>query len=99
MPLYNIRYVLGVALIGALGQLDSYQLPDSKGYSSAMRYLLNYSDEDRQQLRDEVLATTQKHFNEFGKTLNKAFENGAVSVLCSPEAAEKAAIETRTKVL
>jgi Zn-dependent M16 (insulinase) family peptidase len=87
------------ALIGAIGQLDSYQLPDAKGYSSAIRYLLDYTDEERQTLRDEVLATTQKHFNAFGETLNKAFEHSAVSVLCSPEAAEKAGIETRTKVI
>ncbi|MEE9368555.1 MAG: insulinase family protein [Pontiella sp.] len=87
------------ALIGAIGTLDSYQLPDSKGYSSSMRYLLDYTDEERQQLRDEVLATTQTHFNAFGETLNKAFENSAVSVLCSPETAAKTALGTKTKVL
>jgi len=87
------------ALIGAIGQLDSYQLPDAKGYSSAMRYLLDYTDAERQQLRDEVLATTQEHFNAFGKTLNKAFEQSMVSVLCSPEAAAEAGLETTTKVL
>ncbi|VGO19162.1 hypothetical protein SCARR_01219 [Pontiella sulfatireligans] len=87
------------ALIGAIGQLDSYQLPDSKGYSSTARFLLDYTDEERQQLRDEVLATTQEHFNAFGNTLNRAFKNGAVSVLCSPESAEKAGLQTKTKVL
>jgi Zn-dependent M16 (insulinase) family peptidase len=87
------------ALIGAIGTLDAYQLPDAKGYSSTMRYLLNYSDEERQQLRDEVLATTQEHFNAFGDTLIKAFEDSAVSVLCSPESAERAGLETKTKVL
>ena len=87
------------ALIGAIGSLDSYQLPDSKGYASCMRYLLDYTDAERQQLRDEVLATTQEHFNAFGETLIKAFENSAVSVLCSPESAERAGLETRTKVL
>jgi Zn-dependent M16 (insulinase) family peptidase len=87
------------ALIGAIGTLDAYQLPDSKGYSSCMRFLLDYTDEERQQLRDEVLATTQEHFNAFGDTLNKAFETGAVSVLCSPDAASEAGLETITKVL
>ncbi|MDF7826019.1 insulinase family protein [Pontiellaceae bacterium B12227] len=87
------------ALIGAIGTLDSYQLPDSKGYSSCMRYLLDYTDAERQQLRNEVLATTQEHFNAFGETLIKAFENSAVSVLCSPESAERAGLETMTKVL
>jgi Zn-dependent M16 (insulinase) family peptidase len=87
------------ALIGAIGQLDAYQLPDAKGYTSGMRYLLGYTDEERQQLRNEVLATTQEHFNAFGKVLNKAFEHPAVSVLCSAEAAATAGLETKTKVL
>ena len=87
------------ALIGAIGQLDAYQLPDSKGYSSMMRYLLDYTDEERQKLRDEILATTQKDFNAFGDVLNKAFEQSAVSVLCSPEAADKANLKTITRVL
>jgi Zn-dependent M16 (insulinase) family peptidase len=87
------------ALIGAIGQLDAYQLPDAKGYSSTMRYLLDYTDEERQQLRDEVLATTQADFNAFGEILNKAFKNNAVSVLCSPQAADEARIATVTKVL
>ena len=64
-----------------------------------MRYLLGYTDAERQQLRDEVLATTQAHFNAFGKTLNKAFEQSAVSVLCSPDAAAEAGLETTTPVL
>ncbi len=87
------------ALIGAIGTLDAYQLPDAKGYSSCMRYLLHYTDAERQQLRDEVLATTQEHFNAFGDVLIKAFEQSAVSVLCSPEAAERAGLETKTRVL
>lgn len=87
------------SLIGAIGTLDSYQLPDAKGFSSCMRHLLDYTDAERQQLRDEVLATTQEHFNAFGETLIKAFKNSAVSVLCSPESAERAGLETKTKVL
>jgi Zn-dependent M16 (insulinase) family peptidase len=87
------------ALIGAVGQLDAYQLPDAKGYSSTMRYLLRYTDEERQTLRDEVLATTQRHFNAFGEVLNSAFEKPAVSVLCSPEHARAAGLETITRVL
>ena len=64
-----------------------------------MRYLLDYTDAERQQLRDEVLATTQEHFNAFGETLIKAFENSDVSVLCSPESADRADLKTKTRVL
>ncbi len=87
------------ALIGAIAQLDSYQLPDTKGYFSTMHYLLNYTNKERQKLRDEVLATTQEHFNAFGDLLNRAFENNKVSVLCSPDAAKQANLEIKTKVL
>jgi Zn-dependent M16 (insulinase) family peptidase len=87
------------ALIGAIGQLDAYQLPDAKGYASTMRYLIDYTDEERQQLRDEVLATTQEHFNAFGRVLSKAFKNPSVAVLCSADAAADAGLETRTRVL
>ncbi|MCF7816940.1 MAG: insulinase family protein [Kiritimatiellales bacterium] len=89
------------ALIGAIGQLDAYQLPDAKGYSSAMRYLLDFTDAERQKLRDEVLATTQEHFNAFGDTLNKAFMQSAISVLCSVESAEKSGVSfaATTKVM
>jgi Zn-dependent M16 (insulinase) family peptidase len=87
------------ALIGAIGQLDAHQLPDTKGYSSLMRYLLGFSDEKRQQLRDEVLSTTQEHFHAFGEVLHQAFLDPSVSVLCSAETAEQAGMATRTKVL
>ncbi len=87
------------ALIGAIGQLDAYHLPDAKGYSSTLRYLLDFTDQKRQKLRDEVLATTQEHFNAFGEVMNTAFEKASVIALCSAETAEKAALDTITKVL
>ena len=87
------------SLIGAIGQLDAYQLPDAKGYSSCMRYLLNYTDDERQKLRDEVLATTQEHFNAFGDVLTRAFDQPDISVLCSPEAAATAGLENQIKVI
>lgn len=92
------------ALIGAIGQLDAYQLPDAKGYSSTARYLLNYTDAERQQLRDEVLATTQADFNAFGDILNRVFSDPGIAVLCSADslaAAEKQGfrVAAKTKVL
>ena len=77
------------ALIGAIGQLDHYQLPDAKGYSDTQRYLLQFSDAQRQKIRDEVLSTTPAHFHAFGETLSAAFTNPAIAVLCSPDAARQ----------
>ncbi len=87
------------SLIGAIGQLDAHQLPDAKGYSSCLRYMLGFSDEQRQKLRDEVLATTPDHFHAFGELLQRAFTHSSVAVLCSADTAEQAGLTTVTKVL
>ena len=50
------------AVIGTIGDIDSYQLPDAKGYTAFMRHLLGVSDEERQQRRDQILGTTLKDF-------------------------------------
>ena len=50
------------AIIGTIGDIDSYQLPDSKGYTAFMRHVLGVTDEERQQRRDEILGTTIKDF-------------------------------------
>lgn len=87
------------ALIGAIGQLDAHQLPDAKGYSDCMRFLLGYTDEERQRLRDEVLATTPAHFQAFGELLTSAFERPAIAVICATDTADKSNLETKTKVI
>ena len=45
-----------------MGDIDAYQLPDAKGYSALVRHLLGVSDEERQQRRDQILATSNKDF-------------------------------------
>lgn len=83
------------AIIGTMGDLDSYQLPDSKGYTSLMRHLLQVKDAERQQRREEVLATTEKDFHEFGEALEATRAPEAkVCAVTSPEAAA-AAIKER----
>lgn len=72
------------AIIGAVGQLDKYLLPDAKGFAATQRYLIGYTDVDRQQLRDEVLATTLDDFRKFGDVLMKAGAAGRVVVTGSP---------------
>ncbi|KAI8467060.1 MAG: peptidase M16C associated-domain-containing protein [Monoraphidium minutum] len=53
------------AVIGTMGDIDAYQLPDAKGYAQFSRYLLGVTDEERQERRDQILATSQKDFREF----------------------------------
>jgi Zn-dependent M16 (insulinase) family peptidase len=87
-------------IIGAIGDLDAYLLPDAKGYTSMMRYLTGRTDEMRQRIRDEVLSTNGEDFIAFGEVLEKAAHSEAVTVMGSQSAIESANIGLKvTKVL
>ena len=73
-------------IIGVVGQLDSYQLPDAKGLTSMVRHLTGYDDALRQRLRDEVLATTVADVHAFSDLLDKVARVGSVAVLGSAQA-------------
>jgi Zn-dependent M16 (insulinase) family peptidase len=88
------------AIIAAIGDLDAYQLPDAKGYTSMMRYLTNRTDEFRQKTRDEVLSTNGEDFIAFGEVLEKAAQSNAITVMGSQNALESANLGLEvTKVL
>jgi len=92
------------SIIGAIGTIDAYQLPDAKGYSALVRHLIGYSDEARQHYRDEVLSTTAADFHAFAGVLDRLNEAGEIVVLGSPDAIAAAQTEgglefTITKVL
>ncbi len=76
------------AIIGAIGEIDAYQLPDAKGYTSLARYLIGIDDEERQRLRDEVLGTTPADFHKFGEVLDAARADSAVVVLGAAESVQ-----------
>ena len=78
------------SIIGAIGGLDAYQLPDAKGYTSLVRYLTGETDEQRQQYRDEVLSTTTADFKALGEVLAQVNDDGVVVVLGSAAAIAKA---------
>jgi Zn-dependent M16 (insulinase) family peptidase len=81
---------LSKSIIGAIGRIDDYQLPDAKGYTSLMRYLVNESDDERQRYRDQVLATTGADLKAFAATLEQVNRHGPVVVLGSQEAIHRA---------
>ena len=68
------------AIIGAIGSLDAYQLPDAKGWTALTRYLTGLSDSERQRRREQVLRTTLKDFHRFGDVL-AAVREGQIVVL------------------
>ncbi|QHO34395.1 hypothetical protein HN51_027949 [Arachis hypogaea] len=73
------------AIIGTIGDVDSYQLPDAKGYSSMLRYLLGITEEERQRRREEILATSLKDFKEFVDAMEAVKDKGVTVAVASPE--------------
>jgi Zn-dependent M16 (insulinase) family peptidase len=80
-------------IIGTIGTMDAYQLPDAKGFTSMARYLTGDTDEVRQQLRDEVLSTTIDDFRHFADALDTISEKGLVVVLGSQSAMDAAEMD------
>jgi hypothetical protein len=73
------------AIIGTIGEMDTYLLPDAKGYTALNRYLIGETDADRQLLRDQVLATTAADFTNFADVVDLVRTHGHVTVLGSAE--------------
>ncbi|KAB1207104.1 Presequence protease 2, chloroplastic/mitochondrial [Morella rubra] len=73
------------AIIGTIGDVDSYQLPDAKGYSSMLRYLLGITEEERQRRREEILTTSLQDFKEFADVIEAVKDKGVVAAVASPE--------------
>ena len=79
------------SIIGTIGDIDAYQLPDAKGRTAFMRHILGITEEERQRRREEVLGTSLKDFKDFGDILEEASrKSGKVVVVTSPERAEAA---------
>ena len=73
-------------IIGTIGDIDKYRLPDARGYTSMIRQLSGETDEDRQRMREEIFSTTASDFKNFARALEAVKETGIVKVLCSESA-------------
>lgn len=74
------------AIIGAIADLDAYQLPDARGFTAMARYLVGDDDAYRQQIRDEVLGTTPADFRAFADVLDTLRDNAALVVMGGEDA-------------
>ena len=54
-------------IIGTIGEIDTYRLPDAKGFASMQRHLIGDTDEARQRMRDEILSTTAADIRDFAE--------------------------------
>ncbi|MGC8490889.1 MAG: insulinase family protein [Syntrophobacteraceae bacterium] len=84
---------VGKAIVGAIGEIDSYMLPDMKGYVSMLRTFTGETEEIRQKLREQVLSTTAEDFRAFADVLEAVNRDGIVKVLGSQTAIEAALAE------
>ena len=80
---YLQKHVLGAeelnaAIVGAIGELDTYLLPDAKGSTAYARTLSHDAEENRQRMRDEVLGATPAHFKAFGQALEAFSSRGRI---------------------
>ncbi len=78
------------SIIGTIGGVDGYLLPDAKGYTSLIRHLTANTDAARQRMRDEILATSVADFRRFGEALAAVAAKGRITVLGSETAIAKA---------
>ncbi|RYE07164.1 MAG: peptidase M16 [Hyphomicrobiales bacterium] len=86
------------SIIGAIGSIDTYRLPDAKGFTSLMWELTGNSDANRQQRRDEILGASSADVKRFAEVLGEVAKAGQVVVL-GPEASIKAANDERGNFL
>ena len=80
------------AIIGAIGHLDAYLLPDAKGFVSMLRQLTGDTEEDRQSMREEILATSTADFKAFADVLDRFRTEGIVKVLGAQSALDESAV-------
>ncbi len=86
------------SIIGVIGDMDGYEFPDAKGYSSMWRTLTGTTEALRQQRRDEVLNTSVADFKALAEAVDAIRDKGHVVVL-GGEAAITAANEKRPGLL
>src|SRR6266446_4664765 len=80
-------------IIGTIGEIDTYRLPDAKGFASMQRYLIGDTDAGRQRMREEILSTTATDIRNFGDAMAQVAAKGRVVVLGSEQAIEAANAE------
>lgn len=83
---------LTLAIVGAIGDLDTI-LPDARGAASLSRHLTDDRDDLRQQMREEILGTTRRHFTEFADVMAESGQSRDGVCVLGGSAAENAATE------
>ena len=87
------KAALEAAIVGAIGEMDTYLLPDAKGRVAFSRHLTGETEAMRSKARQEVLGTTADHFRAFGQALARAGEQKTQVAALGGDVLEKTAAE------
>ncbi|WP_338607420.1 insulinase family protein [Pelagibacterium nitratireducens] len=71
------------SIIGTIGDLDPYLLPDAKGYTALMRILTGVTEDYRQKRREQVLSTSEADFAKAADLLDEVARNGHIVAMGS----------------
>lgn len=82
------------SVIGVIGGVDGYRLPDAKGFTSMLWELMGDTDTARLQRREEILTASQSDFTALADGLD-ALKSDAEVVVLGSETAIKAANDDR----
>lgn len=88
------------SVVGSIGDMDHYMLPDAKGFTALARELTKEDDDYRQAAREAVLSTSRADFAAFGEAVEAVLADGPVVVAGGRDALEKSGLGlSLTKVL
>jgi presequence protease len=74
------------AIIGVIGNLDTYMLPDAKGLTALQWHLQGTSVDNRQHIRDQILGTNLADIRGLADAFAAVAKNGRVAVLGAEDA-------------
>ncbi len=80
------------SIIGAIGDVDTYLLPDAQGFTSMLRHITGDTDALRATIRDELLHATTTDFHNLGETIKPLLPTGHIAVLGKEEDMEQAEV-------
>ncbi|OIO05977.1 MAG: peptidase M16 [Desulfovibrionaceae bacterium CG1_02_65_16] len=87
-------------IVGSIGDMDHYMLPDAKGFTALARELTGEDEAYRQTAREAVLGASLKDFQAFGEAVEAVLQNGPVVVAGGRDGLEKSNLDfVLTKVL
>jgi presequence protease len=77
-------------IIGTIGEIEPYRLPDAKGFEAMQRHLVGDTDAVRERVREEVLSTTVADVRAFVDVTAEIARRGRVVVIGSKTSIERA---------